>query len=126
MTAFHAVLIVLAHFLGDWLWQSRDMALRKSSEIKVLIEHVSRVGLILTVPAYIIFDSFVPLVIWITINLVLHAIQDWFIWKIAAKVFLKSCKTKEEAYNKQAFWNIVGLDQFLHYFVYFTTLIALT
>ena len=127
ISILNIILIVLAHLVGDWLWQSREMALTKSSSFKVLIEHVSRVMIMQSIPGHFIFKEigFEPLFIWIGLNFTLHAIQDWFIWRIAAKKLLKSCKTKAEAYETRTFWNVVGVDQALHYIVYFSTLIPL-
>lgn len=130
MSVIAVLTIIFAHYFGDWLLQSREMALKKSSDIYVLLEHLSMLFLPLFIASFVVFEinpiTEVPTAIftfqivgWLFINLICHGIQDWFIWKIAGKHLMQFCKTKEEAYNSKMFWDIVGLDGMLHYFIYF-------
>lgn len=121
-----AIAIVLAHFIGDWLFQSREMAINKSKSFIVLMKHLSILSITMLASSMTLDLPTRFCFLWIAMNLICHGIQDWFIWRIAGSHLMKSCSTNEDAYNKKFFWDIVGLDGALHYCTYFLSYWCLT
>lgn len=118
------LLILFAHFVGDWLLQTRWMALNKSSNLKVLLIHLANVA----VPLFLVSLFFFPWqtgLLWVGINILCHGLQDWNIWTLAGRWIRYRYGdevTKENVYQYADFWNVVGLDQFLHFLIYFMTI----
>jgi hypothetical protein len=124
----YIILLILAHFIGDWLFQTRYMALNKSKKFGVLLFHV------------ILVSNFIGcVVLWhhnwhsdfagpLLINGIAHGIIDWNIWKIYAKIRgdnafeldYHSYVNGEPAINKESvkhdyyFYSTIALDQMLH------------
>jgi hypothetical protein len=120
--------ILLAHYIGDWLFQTRYIAENKSKKLSVLFKHVSIYGLTLLclVGWSMPLETFC---VWLAINVTAHAIQDWFLWRIAATVVAKKLPKSYDmidVYKSKAFWDTVGTDQFIHYMILFSTYISLT
>jgi hypothetical protein len=95
------------------------MAINKSKKIAVLFHHLLILAATMIVSSMTLGFSFWFGLLWIAVNLICHGIQDWFIWRIAGIHLMKSCKIKEEIYNSKFFWDVVGIDGFLHYSTYF-------
>jgi Protein of unknown function (DUF3307) len=95
------LLAIFGHLIGDWLLQPRWMALRKSKEVPVLVGHVA-IACAALLPLAILTDSLRGLAIYA----VLHAIQDWFIWRIAP-LWVKEINSKQ-------FYDTIAIDQALH------------
>ncbi len=94
--------IFILHFVADFLLQSRDMGKRKSSEFKVLLQHIGiqfgviAVGMFGFILYYsfnqpnaalyslyaVILGSFMSALIFSAANAVIHGIIDWNIWKL--------------------------------------------
>ncbi len=119
---FSAIIaIVIGHFIGDWLLQTREMALNKSKDVNWLLMHLGILSIPIFIVSFSLHLSYNLCAVWFLTNIILHGIQDWNIWRIAGYFLAKTCKTKEEAWNTSLFWNVVGLDIALHYCVYFTS-----
>ncbi len=145
------LIIIVAHFIGDWWLQSRRMAENKSKDLKVLAHHGYNIGMTLGVAALILFWEPSVALLWVFINTTLHMGQDWFLWRLAGKYVAQSImleKTEDadklnesletvygtdfnnirvdninpiDIYKSKSFWNVVGLDQTLHYLVLFAS-----
>lgn len=120
---YFPIFIVTAHFLGDWVCQPRSIALNKSKDLSVLAEHIVILSIFLLPAIFFLKHNPAGWFAWLTINLSAHAIQDWYLWRIAAK-FMKKVD-KNTVYEKYSFWTIVGLDQWLHYMMYFVSYVLL-
>ncbi len=96
-------LILLAHWTGDYAFQTSKMAVGKSQHIKWLAFHVLVYTLVLCVFSIFLFS--IKLAIFYTLlNGVLHGITDFFTSKLAAK------------YNQtpRIFFPVLGMDQLIH------------
>jgi len=69
------LLLLISHFVGDFVLQSRKIATTKSSNLSSLLIHLT-----------ILFCSLIPISLYLKISLfipllycILHGIQDWFI-----------------------------------------------
>jgi membrane-bound acyltransferase YfiQ involved in biofilm formation len=105
--------ILILHYVGDWLLQTRKIAEGKSSSITILSHHVTLytltifVGII--VPLLLLgasTDTMHLLTQWIFLNGVLHWITDYFTSKMTKKYYTSG--------NMKKFWHTVGLDQLIH------------
>lgn len=110
------ITLLIAHYLGDFICQSRKMAENKSTSLKVLSQHVAVYTGVLIASLWIskfimgiswfMGISYFTLLYYGCINGILHFIVDYFTSKAAKKAF--------ENNNIKRFWNIIGLDQLLH------------
>lgn len=104
VTAF--VLIVWAHFIGDFILQSDYHAQNKSKSSLVLAEHV----LMYSIP-FVLLGALIPVsLLWVFINAVAHFCTDFITSRITSKLWAE----------KKVHWFFVtiGADQAIH----FTTL----
>jgi len=99
------VAILFAHFLGDFLFQTNDMALNKSTSIKWLSLHVLAYTFSLFAVAVFILGT-KGLLLFLFWNALLHWIVDFFTSKVIARLSSLS--------NKKWFYTMIGFDQFLH------------
>ncbi|MEJ6951334.1 DUF3307 domain-containing protein [Natronospora cellulosivora (SeqCode)] len=91
-------LLVLAHFLADFVFQSDEVASKKKEKLRYLIKHIF--GVFITYFVFIFIFFSIRLFIIITIITITHFIIDLY------KIFLE----KEGVSEIHAFF----LDQFLH------------
>jgi len=79
--------IFIFEYIGDFIFQSREVAVTKSNNILILLSHLMDIGNVL---AFYFFSllvlkiysfSIVNIFLFILIYLCFHGIQDWFIWK---------------------------------------------
>ena len=112
------ILLLAAHYLGDFIMQPREMATKKSEDMDVLWDHVCTYGVAL-VPAVFVsgFESKHPLhmITFMFINMMLHGIIDWNIWRWYKK------GAPKRFWEDRWFWSTVGLDQTLHIMILYWT-----
>ena len=103
--------LVIQHFLFDWYLQSREMATKKSSEIKWLFKHCSLVfcGFFI----YLLFNFNIYLsLLGASVYVIIHAFQDWNIWRLYGKIY-KDCIN--DYWKQKSFYDFIALDQLLHF-----------
>lgn len=108
------VLLLLVHYIADFLCQTRTMANNKSSSIKWLSLHVLTYGIVLSIftfiyglqGLYFLDKGYEVFWTFIGVNVVLHWITDFTTSKFTTHFYKKE--------NWFAFFCIVGLDQLLH------------
>jgi len=117
---FLLILLLLSHFIADFLLQSREMAKEKSNNLGVLIKHCL---IQFTIPLIILscFAQSWLIVIVCILNAVIHGIIDWNIWGLyKSTVLWRSTSYSEEDLAKWKYWEdhwfyvTIGLDQLLH------------
>jgi hypothetical protein len=113
MSILDIILITLGHFIGDFIFQSRDMGRRKSENSSVLVLH----GLIL-------FGIIAPITLFLNLSLwfavsnsILHMLIDWFIWR--GYKLRMSKNINRNYWEDKCFYLVIGLDQYLHYLTIF-------
>ncbi len=103
-------LILLAHWIGDYAFQTSKMALGKSQHLKWLGIHIlTYTG---TLFAFCIFIfSFKTAIVYTLVNGGLHGVTDFFTSKLAAR------------YNDtpRIFFPILGMDQLIHTITLYVT-----
>jgi len=100
-----AVAILFIHFIGDFLFQSTNMAVNKAVSLKWLFIHVATYTLVLYLGSGILL-GFVVAVQYSLVNGGLHLVTDFFTSKMNARL------NKRE--DKRWFFCGIGFDQFIH------------
>lgn len=101
------ILIIILHFISDFLLQINWMSKNKSSSVLALFVHCF---------VYSILFLFVG-VIYAIINGILHFIIDYFSSKLTSKYWY------EEKYR--LFFIVIGIDQTLHFICLFSTYVLI-
>lgn len=101
------IIILVLHFIADFVLQTNWMAVNKSKNNLALFVHVA---------VYSAVFCFVGL-IYAVINGILHFIVDFITSRITSKLW------KEQ--NYRLFFTVIGLDQTLHFVCLFSTYILI-
>ena len=113
------IFMVWIHFLADFIFQRRTVALGKSSEMILLNEHWLIVFFVTYLGSLIIFrvsfgsdegSGWDPVIFSLMISVV-HAIQDYFVWNSYKGIRKDSVINYWE---DKLFYTYLGLDQMLH------------
>lgn len=97
------IVLLLAHWIGDYLLQTNNMALKKHGSLKWLSLHVLVYATVLLILCNLVFSWQIALG-YAVINSLLHWITDFFTSKLAAQYHS----------NRRIFYSILGFDQFVH------------
>ena len=116
------LIILFAHWVADFLFQTDNMALNKSSSNKWLLYHTSvytlvlgallagayTLGLLVFPPEFALSAISVTLggVIFLVTNMILHTATDWVTSRITSYFWQKELR--------HWFFVTIGFDQFLH------------
>ncbi len=116
-------LLVLIHFIADFIFQDEKWALGKSKNLKDLLYHTVTYSLIWVLPIFFIFYTFCnnveitevidDTVLFVIITFICHTITDYFTSKIVSKKFSNQ-EYGSTIPNIGAF-TYIGFDQVLHY-----------
>ena len=90
------IIIMGLHWIGDFLLQTRYMAVNKSTSNKTLLSHM----IMYSLPLLLINPMFA------LVNGVLHGMVDYVTSRLSSKAYKEN--------NMHMFFSIIGLDQFLH------------
>jgi hypothetical protein len=111
------IILIIAHLIGDFIFQPRWIGEGKSKSIKILLLHVLIYSLTTFTLPFIFIDSFS----WVNfIYLYIgHFIVDIWTSKLTGYFYLKHLDNKnwknKLGYNyMDFFWWVIGLDQTLH------------
>ena len=105
---YTVILILWAHWIGDFILQSDWHATNKSKHNGILLHHVACYSIPLTVIGFLVPINFA----WILVNAIAHAVTDWCTSRVTSKLWV--------AGERHWFFVVIGLDQSIH----FTTLFA--
>ena len=117
MDYLNIIYLLFLHFLGDFFLQSRRIALNKSLFKIDLLIHILIISSVLALGLFY-FYSRLTLSYFIGINALIHAIIDWFIWRLYK--YSINCRYPIRVpetfkyYNDRWFYNTIAVDQFLH------------
>lgn len=101
-TSLLIISILFAHFIGDFILQSDEMAINKSKDNKVLLEHAG----IYMLPFYPLCFIFDVSIVWIIVNSFLHYVVDWGSSKLTSKLY--------QEHKRHWFFVTIGADQLIH------------
>jgi len=98
-------LIVILHFLSDWILQPRSVAKTKSSSMKSMFIHLMIIHITFSILGYIVGIPHY----WIALNTLSHFFIDGNIWALYKK--LRIGKNYAEDYW---FYFTIAVDQIIH------------
>lgn len=101
--AYVFMTICLHHFIGDFIFQPRDIANRKSKELKILIRH----GALYSLPLLLINIK------WAAVNAIFHIVVDY----VTSQITTHAYKNKKQ----MLFFSTIGFDQLIHIWILFYT-----
>ena len=121
------IIAFIAHFIADFLLQSRQMGKEKSEKFPVLIVHVGTQIIVMYIGLLFVLSGSVAATIAV-LNGIVHGIIDWNIWKgykWTVKKWLKNNPDHVDTINfkeigvwkywdDHVFYSTIGLDQLLH------------
>jgi len=125
------VLILIAEYIGDFIFQSREIALNKSKDIKVLVKHMAIIFGCMGATA---FGLGLPALYLAGCYVIIHGIQDWFVWRGYKAVIYKRVMKKfnqlgqgeaglawvrnnlnaHKYWEDKLFYDFIGADRLLH------------
>ena len=118
MSIYLIVSIVIGHFVGDWICQSREMAEKKIENLWILLLHVLTANSVLFV--FVLASTqffsiennvvFCAIVFCVLLS-VLHFIQDLVLWSIYHDA--RGLSYNDHKQDK-IFFNTIALDQIIH------------
>ena len=109
------VLLLITHWVGDFVFQTTWMAIGKSQRLDALTVHVLTYSVILSGAAVLIFGMTNVAVAFIACNAALHFVTDFFTSKASAALHAKQ--------NMRGFYIMLGFDQLLHHIALAATLV---
>lgn len=98
-----AIAILFAHWVGDFLFQTNNMALNKHKSLKWLSIHAVAYSVPIVLCG-LVFFSWQFALHYALINGVLHWVTDFFTSRLSSRY-------KE---NRRIFFAVIGFDQFIH------------
>lgn len=105
MSIWLVITAIACHFYGDWYLQSRDTAINKSKDPMYLVIHLTQLSVAMIPLALFLPDRWV----WVPTYIVLHGIQDWFLWRVA-----KRWVSPYHYWENKRFYDTIAFDQALH------------
>lgn len=110
----YIIVVLLNHWVADFVTQSDYVACNKSKKIDILLEHAGIYTLVM-LPACVLvlvnkssnYSLSVP--ITVCVLFLTHAVQDYFTSRLTSRLFA--------AQRRHDFFVVIGLDQALHYLV---------
>lgn len=106
MTFIHIALLMLCHFIADFILQTDKMAIGKSTSMKWLTIHV----VTYMVPFSILMIFFAPSVYaytaFIVVNFILHWITDYITSRVGSYFYQND--------QRGMFFKTIGFDQYIH------------
>jgi len=115
---FIPYLIVLIHWVADFVFQDEKWATNKSNNVVALISHTITYSVIWLIPSFLLLGIKFGLC-FVLITFIAHTITDYFTSKIVSNKF-KQNKLGSSIPNLGAF-SMIGLDQVMHYTQLFFT-----
>lgn len=133
------LVLLAAHFVGDFLCQTDWMALNKSKRWDALAAHVAVYALVLIVTIGFFATPGYPPLIWVAVNALAHFVTDaitsritsrlWFLkmtpavkgWRVLEGNASTGVSREETAYwmddlgTRHWFFVAIGADQLIHY-----------
>lgn len=110
------LIIMIAHWIADFILQTTEVAINKGKHMWALLQHTGHYSLAMLffcIPLTIFGVPDEKYLLFIMINGILHGLVDYFTSRLRNKVY------NEE--DNHMFFVLVGFDQLLHLSILFTT-----
>ncbi len=106
--------ILFAHWLGDFLFQTRRIAHEKSKNLFWLTIHILIYSISLFIISSVIFQEMQLILKFVGLNALFHWITD----------FITSKLTSRYRSNERVFFLLLGFDQLIHHFTLYLTFLS--
>jgi hypothetical protein len=100
-------LLLFAHWIGDFAFQTTWMATSKSRRLDALFAHVLTYSATLAIASITLFAMTEVAALFVACNALLHLVTDFITSRISASLQAKQ--------NTRGFFIVLGLDQLLHH-----------
>jgi len=107
------ILIIIIHWIADFVFQHEKWALGKSKSIKPLLSHTITYSIIWIIPVFLMTKDVVGSLLFTLVAFLAHTFTDYFTSKVVSSLFAKK-KLGISIPNFGAF-SVIGFDQVLHY-----------
>ncbi len=120
MALSYIIIILVAHFIADFLFQNKWIATNKSSNNFHLFVHITTYGFILSTIMYICIEwlNFVSALQFGIISAILHFAVDYFTSKITSWQY-KNGYTGSNSIPNIGVFSTIGIDQLIHHIMLF-------
>lgn len=110
-----AFIIIVIHFIADFIFQDEKWALGKSKNVGDLLKHTTTYSCLWLLPMMFLFPTNYVLnsVLFVAITFLAHTITDYFTSKITSRLYAQG-KLGSPIPNL-GFFSMIGFDQVLHY-----------
>ena len=99
-------LILVAHWLADFVFQTDTMAKGKSKSSWILGHHVLVYSFTMTAPAVLFMPSTSAACLFLALNAAAHFVTDWLTSRWTSRLRAEG--------HIHAFFVVIGLDQLIH------------
>ena len=117
MTLIEIFVILITHWVADFICQDEQWALGKSKNWRDLLKHTTTYSALWWVPMMFMLPIYGS--VFVCVTFIFHTATDYFTSRIVSKKF-ENKHYGSTIPNFGAF-TVIGLDQLLHYFQLFTT-----
>lgn len=107
------ILIIVTHWIADFILQAEKWALGKSKSWVPLLKHTATYSIVWLIPVWIMSGDLIKSLIFVDITFIFHTITDYFTSRVVSNKFQKE-EYGSPIPNFGAF-TIIGFDQVLHY-----------
>jgi hypothetical protein len=107
------ILIVVMHWIADFIFQAEEWSLGKSKTWTPLLKHTATYSILWYLPVAVMTSELVLSFVFVGITFIAHTITDYFTSRIVSKKFAKGYYGSPIP-NFGAF-STIGFDQVLHY-----------
>lgn len=122
ISIYSIIVILITHYISDFVFQNDWMARGKSKHNLNLIVHTSVYTLVSMILLLCFIKSSPVNIIWFAlVNGVAHGFIDYFTSRWSSALFEKNAKQSTSPY-KFTFgpFTVIGLDQLIHYIILFS------
>lgn len=107
------LLIVVVHWIADFVFQAEKWSLGKSKSWAPLLKHTATYSSLWLIPVWLMTEDLIVSLAFVAITFVAHTATDYFTSRIVSNKF-ESGHYGSPIPNFGAF-SIIGFDQVLHY-----------
>ena len=107
------ILIIVMHWIADFIFQAEKWSLGKSKTWSPLLKHTATYSSLWLIPVWIMTGELIGSLAFVVITFIAHTITDYFTSRVVSKKFAKGYYGSPIP-NFGAF-STIGFDQVLHY-----------
>jgi len=109
--------LLLLHFIGDFVFQSREIAENKSAKFSVMNTHCMTLFTTFLGGLYFLGCDLHKTIGFLICLYCTHFLQDTFVWRSYKWLMMQRYRSelpKFEYWKDSGFWSTIGFDQMMH------------